>query len=168
MSCLSRYAPLFLLLIAWPSPADAQSTATQRPPWTTSRITGAPEPPRPYVAERIFPSLAFNQPVELVAVPGTNRLLVVELNGKIFTFDNQPNAAEVSRDQFADIKGRDPSFARLYGFAFHPRFRENRTCFVSYVLKDRTADGSRVSRFKVTTSDPPRLISESEEIILRW
>ncbi|MBW8884720.1 MAG: hypothetical protein JF612_08085, partial [Planctomycetia bacterium] len=119
MSCLSRYALLLLLLIAWPSPADAQSTAKQRPPWTTSRITGAPEPPRPYVAERIFPSLAFNQPVELVAVPGTNRLLVLELNGKIFTFNNQPLAAEVSRDQFADIKDRDRSFARLYGFAFH-------------------------------------------------
>ena len=41
-----------------------------RPPWTTSRINGAPEPPRPYVIERIFPSLAFDQPVELVAIPG--------------------------------------------------------------------------------------------------
>src|SRR3954468_13437060 len=117
MSCLSRFAVLFLLAAAIPSLVSGQSTAKSRPPWTPSRIIGAPEPPRPYVAERIFPSLAFNQPVELVAVPGTNRLLVVELNGKIFTFDNQPDAAEAGRDQFADIKDRDPSFARLYGFA---------------------------------------------------
>ena len=73
-----------------------------------------------------------------------------------------------SRDLFADIKQRDPNFARLYGFAFHPRFAENRYCYISYVLKDRTPDGSRVSRFKVTATDPPRLVPESEEIVLRW
>src|SRR5213082_1671158 len=154
------WALLLAFLAGMPSVVWPQSSAKRRPAWTSSRITGAPEPPRPYIAERIFPSLVFNQPVELVAVPGTNRLIALELNGKIFSFENQPRAAEVSRDQFADIKDRDPNFARLYGFAFHPQFRENRTCFISYVLKDRTPDGSRLSRFKVTASDPPRLIPE--------
>src|SRR6478672_4685889 len=149
---------LAALLLALPLPARAQSVPAHRPPWATSRITGSPEPPRPYVVERIFPSLTFDQPVELVAIPGTNRLLVLEVTGKIYSFEDRASDEQLSRDLFADIKQRDPNFARLYGFTFHPRFTENRTCFVSYVLKDRTPDGSRVSRFKVTATDPPRLI----------
>jgi putative heme-binding domain-containing protein len=154
----------FALCFCLPSLVQAQS----RPPWTTSRITGAPEPPRPYITEPIFPSLAFDQPVELLAIPGTSRLLVLEVAGKIYSFENKPDAETIATDLFADIKQRDPNFSRLYGFAFHPRFLENRTCFISYVLKDRTPDGSRVSRFKVSDSNPPRLIPDSEEIILHW
>jgi putative heme-binding domain-containing protein len=157
-----------LFVAALPSLLCAQSAVKPRPPWTTSRISGAPEPPRPYVSERVFPALAFNQPVELVAVPGTNRLLVLEVGGKIFSFENRPNAEQLATDLFADIQERDPNFSRLYGFAFHPRFAENRTCFISYVLKDRTPDGSRVARFKVTDTNPPRLVPESEEILIRW
>src|SRR5258708_1564345 len=31
----------------------------KRMPWTTSRVTGSPEPPSPYRTERIFPKLKF-------------------------------------------------------------------------------------------------------------
>ena len=92
----------------------------------------------------------------------------MEVTGKIYSFENRPDASEVATDLFADIKQRDPNFSRLYGFAFHPRFTDNRTCFLTYVLKDRTPEGSRLSRFKVTDTSPPRLIPESEEVILRW
>src|SRR5262249_17332283 len=75
---------------------------------------------------------------------------------------------ELSRDLFGDIKDRDPAFTKLYGFAFHPRFAENRYCYISYVTQNGTPDGSRVSRFQVTAADPPRLIPDSEEIATRW
>src|SRR5262245_23543801 len=168
MSRLIRFVLLVLLPIGLPWPVCAQSTAKQRPSWNTSRITGAPEPPRPYIAERIFPSLEFNQPLELVALPGTNRLVILEAQGKIFSFENRPNDSNLTADLFANIRDRDSKFDRLYGFAFHPKFLENRYCFVSYVLSGRGPDGSRVSRFKVATSDLPRLIPDSEEIILTW
>lgn len=158
-------AALVLVPAAW---ASAQIGLQRREPWTTSRITGSPEPPRPYVTERIFPSLEFNQPVEVAAIPGTNRLAVVEVEGKIYSIENRPDAEELSRDLFADIKPRDPAFTRLYGLAFHPKFAENRYCYVSYVLKPKTPDASRVSRFKVTATDPPRIDPESEEIVLTW
>src|SRR5438132_6213360 len=109
MNRLSCHALLLLFLAGFPSALSAQTTVKPRPPWTTSRITGAPEPPRPYIAERVFPALVFNQPVELVAIPGTNRLIALELNGKIFSFENQPKANEVGRDLFADIKDCDPN-----------------------------------------------------------
>ena len=70
--------------------ANSASTAARRGP--PSRITGSPEPPRPYVTERVFPSLVFDQPVELVAIPGTNRLAVLEVAGKIYSFENRPEA----------------------------------------------------------------------------
>lgn len=156
-----------LLLLALVAGA-ASGQVPRREAWLGNRFHGSPEPPRPYVSERIFPSLIFNQPVELVAIPGTNRLLVLEVDGKIFSFENRPTDERVEVDVFGDIKPLDAAFSRLYGFAFHPEFTQNRTCFVSYVLKDRVPDGSRVSRFQVTDTNPPRLIPDSEEILLRW
>lgn len=157
-----------LAVLALPAMVSAQTQTKRRAQWTTSRITGAPEPPKAFVSQRIFPGLALNQPVELVAVPGTNRLLALEVAGKIFSFENRPEEETTKTDLFGDIQEREPNFGRLYGFAFHPRFVENRVCFISYVLKGDLPDGSRVSRFKVTASDPPRLIPESEEILIRW
>ena len=155
---------LLLALVA----GGAVAQQPRREAWLGNRFHGSPEPPRPYVSERIFPSLTFNQPVELVAIPGTNRLLVLEVDGKIFSFENRATDERVEADVFGDIKPLDAAFSRLYGFAFHPEFVQNRTCFVSYVLKDRMPDGSRVSRFKVSDSNPPRLIPDSEEILLSW
>src|SRR5262249_51487448 len=166
MTLSNNLASAFLLLVFAIGPALAEPT--RRLAWTTSRITGSPEPPRPYATERVFPALAFNQPVELVAIPGTNRLVILEVTGKIFSFEDRPGVQQRDTDLFADIKLRNPSFSRLYGLTFHPRFAENRYCYFSYVLKDGTADGSRVSRFKVTDSNPPRLVPESEEILIRW
>lgn len=65
----------------------------KRSAWTTSRIMGSPEPPLPYITEPVFPSLKFQQCLELTAIPGSNRLLVVEQAGKVFTFPNQPDIA---------------------------------------------------------------------------
>ena len=149
--------------------ARAQFGIERRVPWTTSRLVGSPEPPKPYVSQRVFPSLVFDQPAELVAIPGTNRLAILETGtGKIYSFENRPEEEQLSRDLFAEIRPRDPKFSHLYGLAFHPRFVENRYCYVSYVLTPKTPEGSRVSRFKVTATDPPRIVPESEEIILTW
>ena len=61
-------------------------TAAEREPWTTSRLIGSPDPPKPFTVERVYPSLQFNQPVELMAVPGTNKMMILEVTGKLFAF----------------------------------------------------------------------------------
>ena len=61
----------------------------------------------------------------------------------------------------------------MYGLAFHPDFERNRQCFLCYTLRGadgrpNLADGTRVSRFRVTPTDPPRVNASSEEILLSF
>ncbi|MBI3468155.1 MAG: PQQ-dependent sugar dehydrogenase [Planctomycetes bacterium] len=140
----------------------------ERVPWTTSRVTGSPEPPAKYVVERVFPSLTFDQPAEMTTIPGTDRLIVAEVKGKLYTFVNQPDAAETSRDLFADLTPLHPDFHQVYGLTFHPRFAENRYCYITYVLKPDIPEGTRVSRFTVSDTDPPKLELASEQVLITW
>jgi uncharacterized repeat protein (TIGR03806 family) len=140
--------------------------AAERTPWTSSRITGSPEPPSPYTIEPAFPNLKFDNPVELVRAPGSDRLFVMELNGKVFSF---PNRRDVARpDLFADLKADLEGVHQSYGMVFHPGFATNRFVYLCYVLKPKTPDGTRVSRFKVLDTDPPRIDPKSEKILITW
>ena len=55
----------------------------KRMPWTTSKIEGTPQPPLSYITERVLPELSFESPVDLISVPGTDRMLIVELGGRL-------------------------------------------------------------------------------------
>src|SRR5262249_21754145 len=57
-----------------------------RVPWTTSRITGTPEPPHPYRIVRVFPKLHFRNPLLLSRAPGMSRFFVAEHQGKMYSF----------------------------------------------------------------------------------
>ena len=62
--------------------------AQQRIPWTTSRIQGTPEPPPPYVVDRVEPGLTFNKPLDITPMPGSDRLVVLEESGRMLvTFE---------------------------------------------------------------------------------
>jgi putative heme-binding domain-containing protein len=60
----------------------------------------------------------------------------------------------------------------LYGLAFHPRFAENGYCYLTYVVRDDSGkqlpDGTRVSRFTVTKTNPPTLDPASEQVVITW
>ena len=78
----SRYnsvlAFLTVILTVFPVVADDATPygLDRRVPWTTSSITGSPEPPKPYRTQRAFPNLKFRNPLLLTSVPGTNRLAI--------------------------------------------------------------------------------------------
>ena len=154
---------------------------TKRKPWTTSQITGSPEEPPRFKAVRVFPEVKFNHPLLIVRCPGSDRLFVGEQEGVLYSLVNTPSAKrEVFLDLRKEIKTIDKlpgaaGIGELYGLVFHPKFPENRTCFVCYTLTAKVApkegrfpDGSRVSRFKVIGTDPPRIDPASEEIILTF
>lgn len=145
---------------------DAAAAGLQhRVPWTTSRITGSPEPPPPYRTEPVFTHLQFNHPTELVQIPGSDRMMLVEEKGKVYTFPARP---DVTHADLAIDLAQIPGMERAYGLAFHPQFEQNRYCYLAYVLPPKHSEGTRVSRFKVTATDPPRIDPASEAIVITW
>ncbi len=166
---MSKKMCLFFLLVIFVGLIYSCNLGSVRQPygiqerelWTTSRIQGSPEPPTPYNTEIAFPNLKFDQPLEMVVVPGTIRLAIAERLGKIYTFENRP---EVTDPQLLVDLGRT-----VYGLAFHPRFHQNGYFFAASVddpLKE-APEGSRISRF---TADPDSLKADpqSEKVILKW
>ncbi len=166
-----RFVPLF----ADEKKSVAPNVKT-REPWTTSRVVGSPDPPPPFKVIRAFPELKFKEPILMVREPVTDRFVVGEANGVLYSFKNVTDA---KADVFLDLRKELKTLAllpgakeveALYGLAFHPHFETNRHCYVCYVLRGpkRLPEGTRVSRFTVTKSDPPRIDPASEEIILTF
>lgn len=159
--------------------ADNENVVPERAPLQGSKFVGSPEPPPPYRTVNAFPRLKFDQPLHVTQMPGTNRLVVCEQKGKIFSFPN--DKAVTSADLLFDIKDVEKSFAdtpcsngldNLYAIAFHPEFEKNRLCYVCYVLRPKEGrnleNGSRIVRFRVTDEQPPRIDAASQEIILTF
>jgi putative heme-binding domain-containing protein len=198
-SLIILIAALLAVLSARPGPQAAEGRAGQpktnspegkraerpygidkRVPWTTSRVTGSPEPPPPYRIERVFPKLAFKNPLLISSAPGTDRLFVGEHLGKLYSFrpDPAPDRADLFLDLTTELHswdkaGKVKGVGAVYGLAFHPRFAKNRFCYVCYVLDSKTdgeqlPDGTRVSRFRVTDTDPPRCDPKSEKVLITW
>lgn len=138
----------------------------KRVPWTTSRITGSPERPLPYVSQQVFPALKFKNCLDLTSAPGSDRLFVVEQSAKIFSFPNQPDvaAADLVVDLAKEIKG----VQAIYSLTFHPDFAKNRYCYVCYIKGGNLEDGSHIARFRMTETDPPTIDVASETTIITW
>src|SRR5262245_60047570 len=182
---VTGFAVLAIVLFGGPGPARQkpqaeQKAAVRRTPWTTSRITGSPDPPPKFKSVRVFPEAKFHHPALIARCPGSDRLFIGEQEGYLYSIANKPDA---KRELFFDLRKEIQTVAKLpgakevgelYGLVFHPAFAENRHCYVCYTLRpkqpmgDRFADGSRVSRFKVTDTNPPRIDASSEEIVLPY
>ena len=146
-------------------PAAEPFGLNKRTPWTTSRLQGSPDPPPPYRLVRAFPQVSFKGPVFIAQDPLSDRLFVAEYEGRIYSF--LPNDTTGKKDLFLDM-GRGIS-----AFSFHPNYKENGYVFVfSHAdpkLPSRQNQNSRVSRYKLEPgSNPPRLIPESQTIIVEW
>jgi putative heme-binding domain-containing protein len=146
------------------------SPPPHRVPWTTSGVHGTPEPPLPYRVVRVFPQLTFISPLEAATIPGTNRMVVVELAGKILSLPYD-DAVEKA-DLFADITQYDPEVDQVYSITFHPHFLENRFAYVWMIQslhgQKNRPDGTRIVRFPVTQDNPPRLNLAAGKLIFAW
>jgi len=139
----------------------------KREPWTASRIVGSPDPPSPYIIEPVFPKLKeFREPLEFVAMPGSDRFLIIEHEHNIFSIPNDPACR--TPDLFADMQKVNPGTKEVYSLAFHPGFQTNRFVYVWYILKAELPDGTIISRFKVTDTNPPKLDLSTEQIVFTW
>ena len=157
----------FILILSAAFAVPILGNGAEREIWTSSRVTGSPEPPKPFRVQRVYPGLQFNQPVELMSVPGTNKMMVLEVTGKLFSFDD--DAACDHADLVIDFHPLMKDFRRAYGFALHPEFETNRQLFVAYA-GDPVArpDGTQLSRFIVSEDEPLRVDPASEEVLMTW
>ncbi len=69
-----------------------------------------------------FPSLTFIDPAEMLPVPFSNRLLVVEKSGRLVVFENEATAT--TKTVLLDIRSQVESShdSGMVGLAFHPQF----------------------------------------------
>lgn len=169
-----------LLLSHWHSHA-ADSKDNRKPfgldkrvPWTTSKVIGSPEPPPPYRTEPAFPKLPkFEEPLDLIPAPGTNRLFVAGRWGKIWSFVNKKDVDQA--DLVLEFKGAkdskgEPMKQVVYAIACHPKFKDNGYLYVTWIPnpeKEELPKGSRVSRFTVK-GEPPMIDRASEKVIFEW
>jgi glucose/arabinose dehydrogenase len=117
------------------------------------------------VIEEAFPNLNFTRPVDLQYAPdGSDRLFVIEQEGYIYVFENDPSVTD--KALFLDIHDRIVFEGErgLLGLAFHPDYENNGYFFVNYTAPNplRTV----VSRFQVTTDDPDNGDELSESITI--
>jgi putative heme-binding domain-containing protein len=163
-----------------PGNGNADPTRPARIPWTTSRVLGSPDPPPPFKVVRVFPNLKFDHPLLITRYPDSNRLIVGEQSGVLYSFaDNLDTRADLFLDLPRELKtirllAEAKGVEAVYGLAFHPDFERNRQCYVCYTLsgsnpsKPNLVDGTRVSGFKVTKTEPPRIDPSSEEIVISY
>ncbi|MFW9770961.1 MAG: PQQ-dependent sugar dehydrogenase [Candidatus Thorarchaeota archaeon] len=118
-----------------------------------------------YNFRNAFPNLSFSFPVGLYE-PGdeSNRLFVLELGGKIYSFNNDVN--ETQKTLFLDISDYVSIGGErgLLGLAFHPNFSINGFFYLDYT---NTTGDTVISRFKVDDTDNSIANKSSEKIILR-
>lgn len=145
--------------------AESADTPFTFKPIDTSRLMGSPDP-MPLEAERVFPNLSFERPLEFTFAPdGSDRVFVVEQAGRIHVF---PNADNVSKTtiflDIRDVVSRDGNEEGLLGLAFHPDYASNGEFYVYYSTRPRA---SIVSRFRVSAGDPDRANRDSEARIMK-
>lgn len=140
-------ASALFLLSGFASSAAAQAYGLAERPDVEAYYDGILPPQAPVVASDwstvlAFPNLTFLNPVGLTHIPGTNKLLVWEREGKIWCFDNTPSTATKTLvvDLSTNCQGWDDS--GMLGVAVHPNFANNRQIFLWYNWRGGVNGGS--------------------------
>lgn len=154
-----RLIPLFLLF-ANTLPAQ------DRVPWTTSRITGSPDPPPGYMAEPVWPDLKLNNILDIAHLPKARRIFLVAQKGTILSLPDD-TAKEPNGIVFAELSRFIEHFTNIYGLTFQDRKGKRPVAFIFYTTEnpDTKEKRSHVARFK-TLQDPFRIEPESHEVLL--
>ena len=121
-----------------------------------------------YQFENAFPNLTFIDPVGIHhAGDGSNRIFVVEQQGRIKVFNNDSNVN--SSSTFLDIRSivdQDGGYTEegLLGLAFHPNYEENGYFYVNYT--DYGPKRNVIARYSVDPDNPNEADYFSSEVIL--
>jgi len=138
--------------------------------WTTSRVVGSPEPPHPYRLQRAFPQHKFQQPVDLIPEPGTDRLFVVEYaEGVVRAIKDDPQSKDEAK--ILQIPAGKGTNVEAYSLIFHPNYVQNRQLFIFTNLRNNSEPRNahnQILRFRVGAAPPYVILPESREVIIDW
>ncbi len=122
-----------------------------------------------------FPDLQFAQPVQIThAGDGSDRLFVVEKNGRIRVFPNDPDATPDDVEVFLDITSLVTSSGEtgLLGLAFAPDYATSGAFYVNYTGPATQCTVGNlctlVERFRVSAADPNRADPSTRETLLEF
>ncbi|MEO0585710.1 MAG: PQQ-dependent sugar dehydrogenase, partial [Bacteroidota bacterium] len=121
-----------------------------------------------FVKVDAFPNLTFNLPIHLTEMNGSGRLLIGEMNGKIYSVPNV--STTTTKDLFLDISSR-VRFAGESGmlnFALHPRYGiDSNYVYVFYQWNPFNGQiYTRISRFDVINPGANAYADPSSELVL--
>lgn len=126
-----------------------------------------------YSIENAFPNLSFTSPVGIHhAGDGSDRIFVVEQEGRIKVFPNDENATNSST--FLDIRSivdQDGGYTEegLLGLAFHPNYSQNGYFYVHYtdhLNGNLNLPRNILARYAVNPNNPNQANPNSEEVIM--
>ncbi|GAB3919775.1 PQQ-dependent sugar dehydrogenase [Larkinella terrae] len=120
-----------------------------------------------WTLENAFPNLTFRRPVEFArADDGSNRVFVVEQEGRILVFENKPTAQRAT--VFLDVRNKVSSEGEmgLLGLAFHPDFAKNGYFYIYYTRRNPLE--SVIARYKASTNGEPTVVPSSGTVVLRF
>ena len=121
-----------------------------------------------FMLEDAYPNLTFSNPIFLThADDGTNRVFVVEQEGRIKVFPNSQSVS--SAKEFLNITDRVNSGGEmgLLGLAFHPDYQTNGYFYVNYTYDSGGNLYTKIARYQVT-SNPDSADKNSEFQILTF
>lgn len=141
----------------------------QRVPWTSSKIVGSPEPPRPFILRPVFDKWTTKKPVDVTFVGDWNRVIVLHVDGTWVSFPADGDGTDAT--PLLDLPSVPPRpFASAYGFTLHPDVQRNRQVFVCYSDKINPPSFKStqwyLSRFHLASLNPPRIDPDSEEVLI--
>ena len=123
-----------------------------RIPWTSSRIIGTPDPPLPYTTVPAYPRLKFVEPLAADQVPETNRLVIAERPGKIYTFEDRPG---VDKKKLL-LDASSP----VYSVAMHPSFAKNGLFFLTRIKAGKESHPGYVEVVRYQVKNPATLSAD--------
>ncbi|MEO5714307.1 MAG: PQQ-dependent sugar dehydrogenase [Luteolibacter sp.] len=140
----------------------------------TVEPTGASE----WTVQETFTGININLPMHILPYPGTNKLLCVAKEGKIFLFDNTPGTTQT--DTFLDLSSVvfTSSDSGMTWLVFHPEFGQvgspNRDfVYITYKWKPSGGNGNeaywRLARFSVISDINGKPVADpaSEQILIQ-
>ncbi len=130
--------------------------------WSTNHLAGSGRDPLPYLAEPFLPDLVHAKPVDIEFIPGISGIVVVELPGKIWAFEEDSVERRLVVD-FTSTPG-----VRLYNIEFHPDFPNTPRAWLAHNQRKDGKGFNTIYELNASVENGIFAIAEEKVELLSW